>query len=102
LIIIIYNLFFVATDGNGNQHELHCGTFNSLGMAIEFSKKEIKRGLQNKVKGYDFGPYYLSNGAETLNTYLHNIDEKDVVRLPDCALGFVVRCHSKNEGIKVF
>ena len=57
---------------------------------------------ENKVKGYDFGPYYLSNGAETLNTYLHNIDEKDVVRLPDCALGFVVRCHSKNEGIKVF
>ena len=65
-------------------------------------KKEIERGLQNKVKGYDFGPYYLSNGAETLNTYLHNIDEKDAVRLPDCALGFVVRCHSKNEGIKVF
>ena len=41
-------------------------------------------------------------GRKTLNTYLHNIDEKDVVRLPDCALGFVVRCHSKNEGIKVF
>ena len=97
---MIYNLFFVATDGNGNQHELLCGTFDSLSIAIEFSKKEIERGLQNKVKGYDFGPYYLSNGAETLNTYLHNIDEKDVV--PDCALGFVVRCHSKNEGIKVF